>query len=293
MANIFEKMKNKWENLVMGDDEKISPHDSVQNPENKITNEPEVKAAKIDFIALQEKLGENIIANLKSMIGTTKFNPMDYILEVYINDTVLYQSCLDDGFKTRLADDLHMHCKYVFNAIEIKEGSPATDIARKEVLDQVYMCLVTISKVKLAKRARITALADSGSLVTDEIILDSQEIVEFPNERMNIGIGRTPRLDIGIVRINQIAIDDNPDGKYFEFNKYVSRAHAYIKYSEKEGFVLTVEPGGTKVRNHRTMVYRGTTQINLNVAGMGIPLQNGDQIVLSRNVILYFELLKD
>lgn len=83
MANIFEKMKNKWENLVMGDDEKNSPDISVQNQENKTTDEPEVKAAKMDFIALQEKLGENIIANLKSMIGTTKFNPMDYILEVY------------------------------------------------------------------------------------------------------------------------------------------------------------------------------------------------------------------
>lgn len=293
MANMFEKIKNKWENLVMDDEDKINPETVQQNQDNQIADKPEVKAVKMDFIALQEKLGEKIIANLRSMIGTTKFNPVDYVLEIYIKDALLYQSCLDEGFKTRLADALHMHCKYVFNSIEIKEGSPAVDVARTEVLDQVYMCLVVVGKAKLAKRARITALAGYGSLMADEIILDSQEIAEIPNERMNIGIGRTPRLDIGIVRINQIAIDDNPEGKFFELNRYVSRAHAYIKYSEKDGFVLIVEPGGTKARGHRTMVYRGTTPISLEIAGMGIPLQNGDQIVLSRNVILYFELLKD
>ena len=110
---------------------------------------------------------------------------------------------------------------------------------------------------------------------------------------MNIGIGKKIKLQSGVIRINHIAVDDNPQGEHFDHNKYVSRSHAYITFNENEGFVLTVELGGTPAGRHRTMVFRNNKEIRMDIPGMAVPLENGDQIILSREVTLYFGILNN
>ena len=73
----------------------------------------------------------------------------------------------------------------------------------------------------------------------------------------------------------------------------VSRSHAYITFNENEGFVLTVELGGTPAGKHRTMVFRNNKEIRMDIPGMAVPLENGDQIILSREVTLYFGILNN
>lgn len=258
--------------------------------QQQTTNNTEVKAERIDYIAMQQAIIEGVVANIHGMELQFGTKMEDYTLILYINEIMLFQSCQNDHFRMELTERLLMDCNYSFAEIEVKEGVPPTDMASRKVTDKTSICLKN-GRPTIGRQARLSAL--EGSLVTDEVKLDSESIDKLPGKRMNVGIGKKVKLRSGVIRINHIAIDDDPQSENFDLNKYVSRAHAYIDYNRNEGFVLTVEVGGTPTGQHRTMVYRGNQEIRMDIPNMRVPLVNGDQIILSRTVTLLFEILNN
>jgi pSer/pThr/pTyr-binding forkhead associated (FHA) protein len=147
---------------------------------------------------------------------------------------------------------------------------------------------VKTERVTICK-ATINAIAGRGSIIGECVCIDSEEIKTLPNQRYNIGIGKQPFMSDGTHRDNHIAIDDDQSSVEFDKNKYVSRAHAHISYSEEHGFMLQVEQGGTQLAQKRTHIYRGGEKIALNNTLIPEPLQDGDYIVLSKNVHLLYK----
>lgn len=250
----------------------------------------DVKAEKIDYIAQQQTIIDAVLANITGMVQQFGIRTSEYTLLLYINEMMLFQSCKDVAFKAELVERLLMDCNYTFAGVEVMEGMPPANFSSRQLTSHAYMCL-TSNQMVVDKKACLTAM--EGSLVDDKVILDSSIIATLPGQRMNIGIGKRIKLQSGVIRINHIAVDDNPQGEHFDHNKYVSRSHAYITFNENEGFVLTVELGGTPAGKHRTMVFRNNKEIRMDIPGMAVPLENGDQIILSREVTLFFGILNN
>lgn len=281
-------MANEFLNKILNFGKKEKPSaDENRQAEN---GDNEVKAKKIDYIATQQTIVEGLVANIHGLATQFGTKTQEHTLVVYIQEMMLYQSCVGGSFKTVLTERLCMDCGYAFAGIEVKEGIPPAEISSRQVTDNVYMCLMN-NRATVGKKARLSVM--EGSLVTGDVILDSSDIEKLPGKRMNIGIGKSMKLQSGVVRINHIAVDDNPESKDYHKNKYVSRAHAHITYNPNEGFVLTVEPGGTPNGHHRTMIYRNTIEKRMDIPGMTMPLEHGDQIILSRNVTLLFEIVNN
>ncbi|MDE5639690.1 MAG: hypothetical protein K2I47_07910, partial [Odoribacter sp.] len=143
---------------------------------------------------------------------------------------------------------------------------------------------------KAIRKAIILPVENCGSTIDPEgYRLDSETITQLPNSRYNIGAGKHPMVADGSHRENQIAIDDDPNSSEYDKNKYVSRSHANISFSEEFGFMLNVEPSGTRIAKKRTHVYRGSEKIELNNPLVLVPLKHGDYIILSKFVHLQFK----
>ncbi|MCK8495787.1 FHA domain-containing protein [Spirosoma sp. RP8] len=138
--------------------------------------------------------------------------------------------------------------------------------------------------------ARVTALV--GQLEQPEYILDSAKKTTFC-----IGRGRTTQTASGRVRTNDIVILNEEDPSYDSAkgagNGAVSRAHATIRFDPaQKRYVLLVDPGGLPAGGNKTKLIHPDDSIErADIAGMGYPLQNGDQIELGGEVTLFFELL--
>jgi len=146
--------------------------------------------------------------------------------------------------------------------------------------------------VEQSKKARISIHANAGSLLNEEYILST---VDMQNRRItvyNIGSGQSPQLPSGF-RENHIAIDDNPQGPMFDKNKFVSRKHAHIGYSEKIGFYLQVEIDGTRLMGKRTRIFRGEEIIEMDNPQVKVPLKDGDIIELGKAVRLLYSDMED
>lgn len=286
--NWISNLKNKWRNFVSENDSSLDESDLKLNAQQSI------KPIEFDYIKIQQNLSDNIIASIKSLKETGNFSIEEHQLIIYIKDALLFQACSNDRFKMRLADIFHMEYGNSFKNINIEQGEPSHELASHTVI-QGMASFILERQTQLSKslRASISILADQGELMDGRIILDSITIKELPGQCMNIGIGRSPKLDNGSIRYNHIAINNDPNSLTFEMNKFVSRAHANIRFKDKEGFVIYVEQGGTPERGKRTMISRNGKITRLDIKGMGFPLQNGDQIILSRSVILHYEILKD
>ena len=86
-----------------------------------------------------------------------------------------------------------------------------------------------------------------------------------------------------------IVIDENNN---LDKNKYVSRAHARIGYSENIGFYLQVEYGGSRLSGNRTRIFRDEEKIEVENVDMKEPLHDGDLIELGKAVLLQYKEIK-
>jgi len=108
--------------------------------------------------------------------------------------------------------------------------------------------------------------------------------------KINIGREQKVQVSDGFFRINTIAF---PDASANEANKYVSRQHAHIEWSNDSGsFLLFADDGGVPPRNK--VKIRSLTDHNpvkLNFVELGHALQEGDQIILGELAVLEFSYL--
>lgn len=182
---------------------------------------------------------------------------------------------------------------YIFDNVELKRGKPENEQDARKVevnIDSisVYIQEQEINQINehIVKRACISVFGDKGSLLQEQYELSSEMLEKECRKYYNIGRGECPRMDGGSYRQNHIAIDDNNN---LETNRFVSRAHARIGFSENIGFYLQVEYGGSRLSGNRTRIIRGEDKIEVENVEVKVPLQNGDLIELGKAVVLIYK----
>lgn len=230
-----------------------------------------------------------IIGRLQANYRGEQHSMMDKILSVYILDSMFYDSILSSDFKSILESALSDELGIVFNGIEVNRGPLPSDPETSELFSEVHIGIKALQRVQTIRKAVILPVENHGSTLDSKYYLDSEEIAKLPNHRYNIGIGENPVMADSSHRVNQIAVDDNRNSNEYDKNKYVSRAHAYISFSEEFGFLLNVELGGTRAAQKRTHIQRGMEKIELNNVLIPAPLRDGDYIILSKYVHLLFK----
>ena len=100
-------------------------------------------------------------------------------------------------------------------------------------------------------------------------------------------IGRGENVDGAYFRQNHIVFEDDSTN---DCNKYVSRAHAHIKFDN--AFMLFVDSGGRKCEGNRTRILRDDECIDLG-SNMNVPVQlsDGDCIELGKHAMLEFRMI--
>lgn len=265
------------------------PVETQNNMDNKVTNNVPGHTA----IEKKDNLINAVIALLNSNYRGEQHSMKDKVLSVFILDGIFYDSICsisDPDFSLDLATAISNELGLDFNRIEIKHGPLPSNEDTTELFSEVHIGIRSTQKVKAIRRAIICPVANNGSTINNtEYELDSEKIATLSNCRYNIGAGEHPIMADHSHRKNDIAIDDDPNASEFEKNKYVSRAHANITFSEDYGFVLNVEFGGTRAAQKRTHIQRGSEKIELDNTLIPVPLKDGDYIVLSKYVHLLFK----
>lgn len=108
--------------------------------------------------------------------------------------------------------------------------------------------------------------------------------------RINIGREKTVQEGDGYIRENHIAF---PSESSNECNKYISRQHAHIEWSNDAGtFMLFADDGGVPPRNKLKVRSVGDhNPVKLTFTELGHSLQEGDQIILGESAVVEFSYL--
>jgi len=284
--------------------EPIEPQTAVQSekqsaPETSPKAEPETKEPRKEEkrIELESKddLLKSIISTLDRLVEDKDFTK-GKILNIWLNaDQFSFANYSNDMYRHRVLATLVNERDYCFDDIKFTIGKPTEDLHAiciggneleyMEVLDNIPVVTTTSSK------AMICVFGGAGSLLQDQYLLSSDEMKARGIAAYNIGSGQFPKIPTGF-RENHIAIDDNPDSPQAEKNKYVSRMHAHIGFSETFGFYLQVEKDGTRLMGKRTRIFREGDRIECDNPLVKIPLQSGDMIELGKAVVLLFSVIK-
>lgn len=115
-----------------------------------------------------------------------------------------------------------------------------------------------------------------------------QQRYSFDAASGSINIGRDAEVQAadGFYRQNRIAFVADSS---HEANKFVSRQHAHIEWSEEAGaFQLFADEGGIPPRNKVKVRTPGAEAIKLQSTHIGYTLQHGDQIILGDSALLEF-----
>ena len=256
----------------------------------EVEKKPEVKQKSVDnSISMQEELTNSIMKVMKNNFKGQSFSLNDKILRIWILDNIKYESLQESDYAASLFTHLDAQMGLVFSKIELNQGPLPDNHGFASLGNSVYLEICQKTLPNRARKAELFAIPNYGSLKMEKYVLDSVEIEGMASRRYNIGAGEYPDVR-GRFRHNHIAIDDDPDSAGYERNKYVSRTHAYIRYSVKDGFLLQAEPEGTPKADKGTRIYRDEVTIDVDDV-VAQPLKDGDCIELSKNVRLMFKVL--
>lgn len=262
------------------------------NGKEEQKDEPQVQSVSKSANAIQfvDEVMQAVGDSMKKNFGGQKMDLKDKILVLWVIDSMQFTLLNTDAFREELGTTLYNEQGLVFKDFDIKQISGEPDKGLSEIAEGLYIELRgnVVQEVKpdaKMQRARVSSIQGHGSTVDACYILDAKVLSKC---NCNIGIGRTPMLDNGRMRVNHIVVDDNENSPQFEKNKYVSRNHAHINYREKDGFRLFVDSGGTSAAFKRTYIQRGENIIKLENTMVPVPLLDGDIIILSKNVYLMF-----
>ena len=209
-------------------------------------------------------------------------------------DQLTFDSYSTEAFRTQILGALANECGFDFEKIDCKNGIPTKDIKATPIGKSGKVFLQIVAKQEEAPKAvcckaKISIFGDKGSLLQEQYLLSSEDIKD--KKVYNIGAGQFPK-ECGY-RENHIAIDDDPASPQVERNKYVSRTHAHIGFSDKFGFYLQVELEGSRLRGKRTRIIRGQNFIECENPQAIEPLQTGDLIELGKAVVLRYEQIQE
>lgn len=236
-------------------------------------------------------LSERLFADVE--IGTDKK------MVIWVDtDELFFRSYNTEKNCKNIQSALVNECGVSFEDVTFHMGKPSVEIRNSCTpvgkSGKVMMQVVENKpeKIDVHKKASISIFGSSGSLLKDEYILSSDEMREKSIPVYNIGVGECPQLPTGY-RQNHIAIDNNPNSPMIEKNKYVSRKHAHIGFSDEFGFYLQVELDGTRLVGKRTRIFRGEKIIEMDNPQAKVTLQDGDLIELGKAVVLRYIDIKE
>jgi len=215
-------------------------------------------------------------------------------LVVWLADNVSFHAYNKSEYKNRIRKAIEDECGVVFGSVEFRDGRPADELNCEEVGNSRKVFIEIKDKqpdvenvpneAPVCKKVSISIHNNHGSLLEKEYILSSDEMRKNAILAYNIGVEQFPE---GEQRENHIAIDGDLNSPMYDLNKYVSRSHAHIFYSEKYGFCLQADRGIPK-NEKSTCILRNGMPIELrNTIGFE-PLEDGDIIVLSDAVRLLY-----
>ncbi|ATP59072.1 hypothetical protein CPT03_22710 [Pedobacter ginsengisoli] len=111
--------------------------------------------------------------------------------------------------------------------------------------------------------------------------------IKSSDGKINIGREKQAQDSDGFIRVNNIAF---PDASANECNKYISRQHAHIEWSnDAEAFMLFADDGGVPPRNKvKVRSVKEHNSVKLTFTELGHALHEGDQIILGESAVLEF-----
>ena len=263
--------------------EKSPRQKKTPKPENTNT---ETKKEEPAEIALESK--EDLLRTILNVVGDIYDDESETAnkrIVVWLDtDQITFNDY--EKFKKRILQALIIDRGYKFESVNFNIGKPDESLRCTSIHPngKEYIQIIDTKQISVSKRASISIFNNRGSLLKDEYILSPDDMKKLGISCYNIGSGERPTG----YRYNHIAIDDNPDSPMNSLNKYVSRGHAHIGFSEKFGFYLQVEHGGTRLSGKRTRIYRGDKIIEVDNIEVREPLINGDLIELGKAVYLKF-----
>ncbi len=136
------------------------------------------------------------------------------------------------------------------------------------------------------KKAAIGLPAKAYVLVLQGETEQGRYVFDAKSGKITIGRDRMVQAADGFHRENKIAFIA---GNTNEANKFVSRQHAHIEWSEDAGaFLLFADEGGIPPRNKVKIRPRGGEPVKLQSTHIGYTLSQGDQIMLGDAALLEF-----
>ena len=285
--SIFKKIGK----ILLGETEK--PNNVTESATNSQaeTHSTQEKKSIPDAIDTRLKIKKSTLALLDSLyLSNTEGCKSKRLIVWFDTDNTTFNAY--SGFEQDLMDYWSVERGYVFDKVELKQGKPKNDGRKVDIVTDALIIYLqeqtNIIKESVVKKARITISGNRGSLLQEYYELSSEVLEKEHRKYYYIGLGEFPKMDSGY-RQNHIAIDDVNN---LETNKFVSRAHARIGFSENIGFYLQVEFGGSRLAGKRTRIFRDEEKIEVENIEAKEPLHNGDLIELGKAVLLKFEEIK-
>ncbi|PAW93861.1 hypothetical protein CKK33_10285 [Mucilaginibacter sp. MD40] len=211
-------------------------------------------------------------------------------LNLYINapaaDKSLYEAAVHteepEVFKDevqRIADDYAVNLPQNWQLdVIFDEELPAEAVPARNI-DAAFFIKTGSNFIKQSASAYIRVLG--GETEQKEYHIQSGK------DKINIGRDKKAQADDGFFRTNHIAF---PSDGADEANKYVSRQHAHIEWSDEAGkFYIYADEGGIPPRNKiKIRSEKSEDVIKLSSTHIGHQLQEGDQIILGQSAVLEF-----
>ena len=290
------KSPNKEETSSVGLDETVleskeTPEVECVAPEGESSTPKEEKKPLPNSVEIRRKIKKSTLVLLNSLYLANANSCRTKRLVVWFDaDKTTFNSFADFG--QELENYWAIENGYVFKKVELKHGKPKNERDARKVATDLDSMVVYLQELdanstdaSMVRKAPIAVYGGQGRLVQEQYELSSEALEKENGRCYNIGRGEFPTLGGGVFRRNHIAIDDNGSN---EANKYVSRTHAHIGFSEVVGFYLQVEFGGSRLSGNRTRIFRGEEKIEVENVEVKAPLRDGDLIELGKAVVLQF-----
>jgi hypothetical protein len=209
-----------------------------------------------------------------------------------VEERHLYESAIYFNDKTRFRNE----------EVQKIADDYAIDLPKDWVMEMEFADILPDKAIKapgmpvslyIATRQQLTDTRPSRatlSVLNGEAELQ-QYTITASSGKVCIGRDKRTQTDDGFMRENTIAF---PSTVGNESNRFISRQHAHIEWSETEGcFYLYADEGGIPPKNKIKVQTTNGEQLRLQTMEIGHRLKNGDQILLGESALLGFNYITE
>lgn len=235
------------------------------------------------------RLYENVVDDLRPLYLGNSSNAEVSVLHVGLFDsnlvTAFSETIANGNFVANLQSKIQTELGVHFADIKIYTIDEHYPQQKNQITGYTNCFYAILSRTQpiITAKATLGVVNSRGKLLQDLYTISPADNVK----RWNIGRGEN--VEGTYFRRNNIVFEDDSTN---ECNKYVSREHAHIEYSEGVGFLLFVDAGGRKSTGNRTRVFRDNSYLDLG-SNMNVPIQlyDGDYIELGKHASLEFRMI--